>query len=228
MAALKFPPVKKICMIVLICFLAALASTGIINAGVILAPRKYIYTDFSKVPSRSVVLVLGSQIRGRRLSPVLQDRVEASIRLMENRTGKKLLLSGDHGDKYYDEVNAMRLFVLAHAPDIPEEDIFMDHAGFNTWDSMYRARDVFEVKDLIIVTQEFHISRAVCMARSLGLDAVGYAVNQERFSGKSLRSWQFREYFARVKAFFSIVFRLKPRYLGDIIPITGDGRATWI
>jgi len=218
----------KIFRIVLICFGSVLAATVIINAGMILAAWKYVYTDFHEVPSRSVVLVLGSQIRGRRLSPVLQDRVEAGISFMENRKGKKLLLSGDHGQIYYDEVNAMRLYVLANAPAIPEEDIFMDHAGFNTWDSMHRARDVFEVRDLIIVTQEFHISRAVCMARSLGLDAVGYSVNQERFAGKSLQSWRFREYFARIKAFFSIVFKPKPRYLGDVIPITGDGRATWI
>ena len=207
---------------------AALVVTALINLGIILAARKYIYTDIQTIPFRTTVLVLGSQIRGTRLSPVLQDRVETGISLMQNRRGQKLLLSGDHGQRYYDEVNAMRLYVLANAPDIREEDIFMDHAGFNTWDSMYRARDVFEVRDLCIVTQKFHISRAVCMARSLGLDAVGISINQDRFSGKSLRSWQIREYFARVKAFLSIVFKPKPRYLGEKIPIFGDGRATWI
>ena len=214
--------------IVLITLVAVPVATGIINLGMILLSHKYVYTEFDKVPSRTAVLVLGSQIRGRRLSPVLQDRVEAGISLMNSNKGKKLLLSGDHGHKYYDEVNAMRLYVLANAPDIQEEDIFMDHAGFSTWDSMYRARDVFEVEDLIIVTQKFHINRAVCVARSLGLDAVGYGVDQERFSGKSLQSWRTREYFARVKAFFSIVFKPKPRYLGEKIPILGDGRATWI
>ncbi|MCL2472801.1 MAG: YdcF family protein, partial [Treponema sp.] len=180
------------------------------------------------LPSRTVVMVLGSQIRGTKLSPVLQDRVVAGIDMMKNHKGKKLLLSGDHGERYYDEVNAMRLYVLANAPSIQEEDIFMDHAGFSTWDSMYRARDVFEVRDLLIVTQKFHISRAVCIARSLGLNAVGYSIDQDRFSGRSLRYWQFREYFARVKAFLSIMLKPKPRYLGDKIPITGDGRATWI
>jgi len=214
--------------IVLITLVAVPVATGIINLGMILLSHKYVYTEFDKVPSRTAVLVLGSQIRGRRLSPVLQDRVEAGISLMNSNKGKKLLLSGDHGHKYYDEVNAMRLYVLANSPDIQEEDIFMDHAGFSTWDSMYRARDVFEVEDLIIVTQKFHINRAVCVARSLGLDAVGYGVDQERFSGKSLQSWRTREYFARVKAFFSIVFKPKPRYLGEKIPILGDGRATWI
>ena len=218
----------RIVKILCICAGAVLAATVVINAGMILAARKYVYTDIGAIPPRTAVLVLGSQTRGTKLSPVLQDRVTAGISLMENRKGKKLLLSGDHGERYYDEVNAMRLYVLANAPAIQEEDIFMDHAGFTTWDSMYRARDVFDVKDLLIVTQQFHISRAVCMARSLGLDAVGFATNQERFSGRSLWFWRFREYFARVKAFFSIVFKPRPRYLGDKIPISGDGRATWI
>jgi SanA protein len=122
----------------------------------------------------------------------------------------------------------MRLYVLAQAEDISHEDIFMDHAGFSTWDSMNRARDVFEVKDLIVVTQEFHISRAVCMARSLGIDAVGFAINEDRFQGRTLSAWKTREYFARIKALYSIVFRVKPRFLGDKIPISGDGRSTWI
>ena len=209
------------------CAVAVLA-TFLINIWMILTTRKHIFTDINAIPQRTVILILGSQIRGQKLSPVLQDRVDSGITLMEQGKGKKLLLSGDHGQRYYDEVNAMRLYVLDNAPAISEEDIFMDHAGFSTWDSMYRARDVFEVKDLIIVTQQFHISRAVCMARSLGLDAVGYGINQDRFRGRSLRSWRFREYLARIKAFFSIMFKSKPRYLGDKIPILGDGRATWI
>jgi vancomycin permeability regulator SanA len=122
----------------------------------------------------------------------------------------------------------MRLYVLANAPHIPEEDIFVDYAGFSTWESMYRARSVFEVRDIIIVTQRFHISRAVSMARSLGMDAVGYGINQDRFMGRSLRNWRIREYFARVKALYSILFRPKPAFLGDTIPITGDGRASWL
>jgi vancomycin permeability regulator SanA len=171
---------------------------------------------------------LGSQTHGTRLSPVLQDRVDAAISLKEKGLAKKLLLSGDHGKKFYDEPTAMRLYVLANAPLIPEEDIFVDYAGFSTWESMYRARKVFGVMDLVIVTQQFHISRAVSMARSLGMDAVGYGVNQDRFMGRSLRSWRLREYFARVKALYSILFRPKPAYLGDTIPITGDGRASWL
>ena len=205
---------------------AALASI-VINAGMVFAVRNYIYTDIAEVPPRTVVLVLGARVTGTRLSPILRDRVEGGIRLMESGKGEKLLLSGDHGRKDYNEVRAMMLYVRANAPFIQHQDIFMDHAGFSTWDSMYRARDVFEVKDLIIVTQGFHINRAVAIARSLGLDAVGYAVSEERFSRRTMRFLRFREYFARVKAFVSMVFRPRPRFLGDTIPITGDGRATW-
>ena len=218
---------KKVIKGLFLLFAAVVAGTLIINIWMINAARKYVYSDIDAIPPRTVVLVLGSLTHGTRLSPVLNDRVVGGIQLMEKGKAKKILLTGDHGQIRYDEVNAMRLFVLENAPDIPQENVFMDHAGFNTWDSMYRARDVFEVKDLIIVTQEFHISRAVCMARSLGLDAVGYSLGEDRFSKASIRTWRFREYFARVKAFLSIVVKPKPRYLGEKIPITGDGRLTW-
>ena len=190
--------------------------------------EKYIYSEVNGIPHRATIMVLGAQIRGRTLSPILRDRVNGGIALIQNGKGNKLLLSGDHGDIYYDEVNAMRLYVLANAPEIPHEDIFMDHAGFNTWDSMYRARDVFEVKDLLIVTQQFHISRAVCMARSLGINAIGYGLPEKQFGNNSIQAWKIREYFARIKALYSIVFNIKPKYLGDKFPITGDGRDTWI
>ena len=199
-----------------------------INVAMVKGMEKYIYTDVNQIPLRTAVMVLGAQTHGKNLSPILRDRVNGGIAVVQAGKGHKLLLSGDHGEIYYDEVNAMRLYVLSNAEDIPHEDIFMDHAGFSTWDSMYRARDVFEVKDLIVVTQEFHISRAVCMARSLGIDAVGFAVREDKFQGRILRNWKIREFFARIKAVHSMVFKVKPRYLGDKIPITGDGRNTWI
>ena len=220
--------VFRLLMLFVLAFGAFVFVTAIINLGMILAAGKHVYTDMEMVPPRTVVLVLGTQSIGTRLSPALEDRVVAGINLVRNGKGRKIILSGDHGQLYYDEVNAMRLYVLANAPEIPEEDIFLDTAGFSTWDSMYRARNIFEVEDLLIVTQKFHISRAVCMARSLGIDAVGYGVDQDRFAGRSLGSWQRREYFARVKAFFSILFRPESRSLGDKIPIGGDGRATWM
>ena len=219
--------VKRLMAFILIIAGLALLATVIINVGIIFASRSHVYTDINAIPPRTAVLVLGSQTHGTRLSPVLQDRVDAAIRIIENRTGEKLILSGDSGGKFYDEVNAMWLYVLANAPEIPEENIFLDYAGFSTWESMYRASYIFEVDELIIVTQQFHISRAVIMARSLGINALGYGIYQGRFRGQSLRTWTIREYFARVKAFYSIIFKPEPQFLGEKIPISGDGRASW-
>jgi SanA protein len=213
-------------MVILLVLLAL--GSGLINLGMIKKTEPYIYTALEDIPGKTTVLVLGSQTRGTRLSRVLEDRVIGGIALIERGIGRKLLLSGDHGQRYYDEVNAMRLYVLNNAGGIAQEDIFMDHAGFNTYDSMYRARDVFEVKDLVIVTQEFHVSRAVYIARSLGLDAVAYAQSQKKFAFPTRFRWEVREYLARVKAFVFVLLKPYPRYLGDRIPITGDGRKTWI
>ena len=220
-----FPRIIRIFLIGLAVFLLL---TVLINAGMVLSVQKYIYTNIDDLPYRTAILVLGSQIVGTRLSPVLEDRVLMGISLMEHDKGDKILLSGDHGQPFYDEVTAMQLYVLRNAPFIQEKDIFLDYAGYSTWDSVYRARDVFKINDLVIVTQEFHISRAIFMARCLGMNAIGMSINQERFAGPSLRDWQIREYFARLKAFYSIIFRPKPLQLGDSFPINGDGRESWI
>ena len=193
----------------------------------VLSAKKYVYKNIDEVPAKTAVLVLGAMTHGTTLSHVLHDRVSNGIRLLENGTAQKILLSGDHGKQYYDEVNAMKLFVINNAPHIAKENVFLDHAGFSTWDSVYRARDVFEVNNLIIVTQDFHIARAICMARRLGIDAVGYSLNQNNFSKGTVYSWYFREYFARIKAFLYIIFKPKPRFLGDKIPITGNGQLSW-
>lgn len=111
---------------------------------------------------------------------------------------------------------------------IDDQDIFLDHAGFSTYESMYRARDVFLMNDVIVVSQEFHLPRAIYIARKLGLNAVGYVAPEiSPFSKKTHISWNIREFLARVKSFFLVAFNAKPTYLGEAIPISGDGRASW-
>ena len=215
---------KRILKVFVFAVLAFVFVTLAINIGMILAAGKHVYTDISAVPPRTAVLVLGSQIRGKRLSPVLEDRVRAGISLMETRKGKKLLLSGDHGQIYYDEVNAMRLYVLANAPAIQKEDIFMDHAGFNTYDSMYRAKEIFCISSLLVSTQDFHINRAVYIARRLGIEAYGYPCRDKAMY--NMPALNAREKLARVKAFMETAIKRKPKYLGDVIPINGSGTDT--
>jgi SanA protein len=154
---------------------------------------------------------------------MLADRLDTGITLYKLGKVKKLLLSGDHGTTHYDETNAMRRYVLARG--IPEEDIFMDHAGFSTYDTMYRARDVFQVTTALVVTQRFHLDRAVYTARQLGLETTGVPADIQPYSNEA--KFAVRDWFARCKALLDLsLLHPLPRFLGPQIPITGDGRAT--
>ncbi len=184
----------------------------------------YIYKDIQTIPESYTAIVLGAQVYyNGSLSPMLADRVQTGIDLYKAGKVKKILFSGDHGRESYDEVNAMLKY--AQDQEIPEQDIFTDHAGFDTYDSMYRARDVFQVSGAIIITQEFHLDRAIFIARSLGLEANGIIADRQEYVNISYQN--FREYFANLKAFFDCyILHSTPKYLGEKIPITGDGRET--
>ena len=177
----------------------------------------------SSVSDADCILVLGAGIRtDGSPSPMLQDRLNTGIELYQNNAAPKLLMSGDHGRKKYNEVQTMKDIALDQG--VPSEDVFMDHAGFSTYDSLYRARDVFQARKVIIVTQKYHLYRALYIARSLGLDAWGVSADTRRYRGQSQRD--FREILARDKDFFVSVFKPLPKYLGDTIPITGNGDLT--
>lgn len=179
--------------------------------------------DVSSVSDADCILVLGAGIRtDGSPSPMLQDRLNTGIELYQNGAAPKLLMSGDHGRKKYNEVQTMKDIALDQG--VPSEDVFMDHAGFSTYDSLYRARDVFQARKVIIVTQKYHLYRALYIARSLGLDAWGVSADTRRYRGQSQRD--FREILARDKDFFVSVFKPLPKYLGDTIPITGNGDLT--
>ena len=179
--------------------------------------------DISSVSDADCILVLGAGIRADGSpSPMLQDRLNTGIELYQNGAAPKLLMSGDHGRKKYNEVQTMKDIALDQG--VPSEDVFMDHAGFSTYDSLYRARDVFQARKVIIVTQKYHLYRALYIARSLGLDAWGVSADTRRYRGQSQRD--FREILARDKDFFVSVFKPLPKYLGDTIPITGNGDLT--
>ena len=179
--------------------------------------------DVSSVSDADCLLVLGAGIRADGSpSPMLQDRLNTGIELYQSNAAPKLLMSGDHGRKKYNEVQTMKDIALDQG--VPSEDVFMDHAGFSTYDSLYRARDVFQARKVIIVTQKYHLYRALYITRSLGLDAWGVSADTRRYRGQSQRD--FREILARDKDFFVSVFKPLPKYLGDTIPITGNGDLT--
>ena len=136
---------------------------------------------------------------------------------------EKVLASGDHGTVGYDEVNTMRRELIRLG--VPERDVFTDHAGFDTWDSVVRAREVFRVESALIVSQGFHLPRAVWLARRAGLPARGVAADVGGYGGQAKKS-AVREVIARTKAAADVVTGAEPRFLGDDIPITGDSRAS--
>ena len=165
------------------------------------------------------ILILGAGVRDGRPSHMLEDRLLQGIELYNSGISDRLLMSGDHGRPNYDEVNTMKQFAIEQG--IPSEHIFMDHAGFSTYESIYRARDIFAVEKVLIVTQQYHLYRALYIAEALGLEAQGVASDQRTYAGQEYR--ERREKLARIKDFFAAVFKPKPIYLGETIPISGNG-----
>lgn len=198
----------------------AVAVVAVLNLIVVLTTQQRILTTEEAADlNADCVLVLGCSVRpDGQLSAMLEDRVLTGIDLFDNGAGKKLLMSGDHGQAEYDEVNHMKDYATQKGVD--EKYILMDHAGFSTYESMFRAREVFKVKKLIISTQGFHLNRAIYNARRLGLDA--YGVKADRRGYATIIYSRLREIAARCKDFIWCIYKPAPTYLGDAIPINSS------
>lgn len=172
------------------------------------------------------ILVLGAKVKpSGDLSLVLQDRCEVGVAAYKMGAAPKLLLSGDHGTQGYDEVSAMQDYAEGHG--VPSEDIFLDHAGFSTYDSVVRAKEVFGAEKVLIVTQPFHLSRAVYIARSIGLDAYGMGSDLRNYGPRSTVFNEVREIAARAKdSLYVNLLKPAPKYLGDPIDLGGSGIGT--
>lgn len=169
------------------------------------------------------VLVLGAGVRGDGApTPMLKDRLTQGVALYQVGASDRLLMSGDHGAPEYDEVNAMKQFAIESG--VPSEKVFMDHAGFSTYESVYRAQAVFQAKKVIIVSQGYHLYRALYVADALGMEAYGVTADLQPYQGQWAR--QGREALARVKDFFFSLFKPAPTYLGEAIPVSGNGDDT--
>lgn len=171
------------------------------------------------------VLVLGAGVWGENPSHMLEERLNKGIEVYNTGCVDRILMSGDHGRTEYDEVNVMKDFAVEKGA--VAEEVFMDHAGFSTYESMYRARDVFQVKKVVIVTQKYHLYRAVYNARKLGLDAYGVAADGQYNYSLPVRTYNnSREALARCKDIIWCVFKPEPTYLGEAIPISSSGVLT--
>ncbi len=169
------------------------------------------------------ILVLGCGVWDENTpSPMLRDRLLTAMDLFDRGAAPKLLMTGDHGRVNYNEVSVMKNFAMEAGA--ASQDVFMDHAGFSTYESLYRARDVFQAKKIIIVTQKYHLYRALNIADALGIEAYGVSADLQRYAGQSGR--ELREVLARCKDFATGILQPKPTYLGEAIPIWGDGDLT--
>jgi SanA protein len=176
-----------------------------------------VFSDISKVPESSVALVFGAGVKPNgKLSDALTDRVLTAVDLYKADKVRKLLMSGDNGSKTYDEVTAMKNFAIEKG--VPEGDIVLDYAGFDTYDSCYRAREIFDLHSgIILVSQAFHLPRALYICNSLGVQSVGVSADKRVYA---TNLWGLREFAAQIKAGLDVqILHSKPKFLGPKVQV---------
>ena len=217
--------IKKFFIVVLCVVLTlALAVFGV-DAYVKSTASKNIITpeQAEKLQNVDCIIVLGCQVHpDGNPSIMLNDRIQRGVELYKLGVSQKIIMSGDHGQAEYDEVNAMKQTAIDLGVD--SSDVFMDHAGFSTYETVYRAKEIFGAKRVVIVTQQYHLYRAVYIAKQLGLEAYGVNSDFHEFRGQIFND--VREILARNKDFVKCIFKPEPTYLGETIAINGDGDVT--
>ncbi len=173
--------------------------------------KNLVYYSVEEIPAQSVAVVLGAGVWGETLSPVLEDRVFTGVELYKQGKVRKLLMTGDNSEADYDEPAAMKKYAIKQG--VPEADIVVDCAGFNTYESFYRAKEIFSLTDIIIVTQKFHLPRSLYISNKLGLNAVGIISDRREYVASDW--YNVREFFSSVKAFVWVnITKPKPTFLG--------------
>lgn len=215
---------KKTVKILIIVIAALIALILVMNFIVVMSAARHILTEdeCTDIDKVDCILVLGCGLYRGKPSPMLADRLDMAIALYNQGVSDKILVSGDHGQADYDEVNVMKQYCLDNG--VPSEDVFMDHAGFSTYDSMYRAGSVFQVEKCIVVTQKYHLYRAVYVGQRLGLDTYGVPAREVNYAGQLYRD--VREIIARDKDLLKTIFKPAAVFGGEAIPVSGNGDIT--
>ena len=218
--------VVRLLVCLLVClFVLGIGGITVVNSIITLTTQRRILTpeEAAELEDVDCILVLGCYVfENGTPSAMLHDRLQRGVELYDLDAAPKLLMSGDHGQENYDEVDAMKQFAVDEG--IASEDVFMDHAGFSTYESIYRAKEIFQADKIIVVTQEYHLYRALYIAEQFGLEAYGVSADYRTYAGQFMRD--VREVLARVKDFAICILKPEPTFLGEVIPVSGNGDLT--
>jgi vancomycin permeability regulator SanA len=215
---------KALLLIFAVLVVLAVIVVAIINLHVKAKTSDRVYV-VSTVPrdNYDAALVLGCGVYNNEYpSPLLRERLDAAVELFHEGVVNKLIMSGDHGQDNYNEVAVMKKYAIDEG--VPSEAIFMDHAGFSTYESVFRARDIFMADSVLIVSQEYHVYRALYVAEALGLEAYAVSADKTRLRGQTARD--LREILARNKDFIFSIIKPEPTYLGEPISLDQSGDIT--
>lgn len=219
---------KKILKRILVCIAAMIAAIAVVLLGINLYVRqmekkRIISPDEAKeIPDVDCIVVLGASVHGDTPSHMLKDRLDMAIELYKAGCAEKIIMSGDHGGYYYDEVTTMKNYAIQAG--VPSEDIFKDHSGFSTYDTVYRAKEIFGAKKVIFVSQEYHLPRCLYIAQALDLDAYGVSSAYVKYKGQAKRD--IREALAIVKDFCMAIVKPEASDMGDTISLKQNGDIT--
>lgn len=215
---------KKISLVTIAFLLLGILAVSILDYYIKTSSKPYTFKTINKLPDAHTVIVLGASVTSNgNLSVMLRDRVESALFLYNEGKVKRFLLSGDNATVNYNEPKAMKKYLIERG--VPEDHIYLDYAGFDTYDTMYRSKAVFEVQSAIIVTQEFHLPRAIYIARKMGLSYTGYTGDKRIYAHQDYNAK--REFLANIKAYLELAFRKEPTYLGSKIPIEGKPQSSY-
>ncbi|MBD3300591.1 MAG: hypothetical protein GF347_04525 [Candidatus Moranbacteria bacterium] len=196
----------------------------LVNYSIKKSTDEQIFQSTARLNQYQVGLILGAHVHSDGvMSHVFFDRVDTGLKLYQENKIQKILVSGDHLNQGYDEVNTAKDYLIKNG--VAEENLFLDHAGIDTYDSLYRAKHIFKVESVIIITQKFHLNRALYIANSLDIKAAGLTADQRTY--EHIKKYKSREVLARIKAFLNVICNSKSKYLGDAIPITEDSKKSW-
>lgn len=208
---------KKYFKIFLYLIIIGLIAIISVNYYVKSSTKTKIYYSLKKFPKNDVGIIFGAGINGDQPSKYLKDRLDAGIALYKAKRINKILLSGDNGREEYDELTVMKNYCFNHGVDTTK--IFIDYAGFDTYSTMYRAKHIFKIKKAALISQEYHLNRAIYIGQKLGIKSFGFSANNGEYSGYKYVC--FREYGSVFKSFLDVLRNREPYFLGNPINING-------